>query len=444
MIFRPYCFRWIVALGSLLAGCDRGVPPMVNGSAPLSVSVNAIGSLNAGAVTSLFARDDGTTLSLQADAEKPVLVLSGRRTAAAVSIPVPNSLPIDVPTAVPITAPISAAISAAALRDRLGAAGGELSIRAVAPLDRRRLVVYAAGSQRRTSLASLWVIDPAANTTTLVASAAALASASGLGDSLDLADAQCVATDRGVWLCLYHSDAAVFFLLPAGLGPGTLLHPAFTRLKSETGPVRLMSGDRLFARGAEETTADAAGILAGDAASTSAGAAAGNSAGGVAEGLGLLKEDGRVLAIGVDGRVSELPPLETGARASAPPLPVTVNGQDGRYRLDFLVSDGPAPDPFTATAGDRARYPKLVLSPLPTGTGIAKRNSASPAAPPPTLPAAPAARRIVFDRDAITVRPGFPVHSLRLTAWCQDPASGDVIAYDAFSGEVMRIKLPVQ
>ena len=247
------------------------------------------------------------------------------------------------------------------------------------------LILYTAGTDGPRSLAGLWVYRLGNEAPLQIADATTLAQSSRLGPTIDLADAQLVRTSAGVMLCLVQSDAAAFLRLPDGpLKPGAALRLAFSAVRVDGEPLRLTTHDTFYT--------------------------------GPEGGLRLMRADGTLLAIDDTGNAKPLPTEPGRPAMSVPPLSLrSPGGQVGQ--LAFYPEPGQTRDVLTTPnlAAAPARYPALVLS--------------------------DGQRTTVFDRDAIDVRPGFPVHALRITAWCQDPASGDVIAYDSFSGEIMRVKI---
>jgi len=180
-------------------------------------------------------------------------------------------------------------------------------------------------------------------------------------------------------------DAAAFLRLPDGpLQPGAALRLAFSAVKVDGEPIRLTPQDTFYS--------------------------------GPDGGLRLMRNDGSLLAVDDTGNAKPLSTDSDRPAMSVPPL--TLKSPGGQVRqLAFYPEPGQTRDALTST-------PNLVAPPVPY----------------PALVLSDEKRTIVFDRDSITVRPGFPVHALRITAWCQDPGSGDVIAYDSFSGEIMRLK----
>lgn len=269
---------------------------------------------------------------------------------------------------------------------KLQARPGRISIRSIIATSTNQLIVYVSGTDGQRSLVGLWAYEPQTGALSQIAGADALGDASGFGKTIDLADAQFVTTARGVWLCMHQNDAAAFFLLPSQSAPVLNFKPhrAFSGLKEDNQPFKFLMDDRLYAR------ADG--------------------------GLGLLRADGRLFSISDDGVVAELQRTAGRPAESVPPL--TLGQGDAATQVEFFPDAPPPADSLTAppmVTDDSVRYPALVIK-GPHGT-------------------------TVIDRDAISVRAGFPVHALRITAWCAEPATGDILAYDAMSGEVMRLKL---
>ena len=271
------------------------------------------------------------------------------------------------------------------------------TVAAVASDGRDGWVVLLAGTRGRASLASLWRLAAGARVPVLLAGPDALGRASGLGGLIDLDDGTLarVGDDVVVALSGQGGPAVVrvdgWSLAAAGNGAG-----------GGRGDARALRMTRLFATPNED--GQPIPPKPGDAWF------------GRPDGsLNLLRAaTGQVWTVDPGGTATAwaLPPGRPAL--GVPPLDLPVPPGAPAARLWFYP-DTPT-DTAAGTPADAAvRYPALVL----------RQENAER----------------VFDRDALTVRPGFPTHAMRLSAWCPDPATGDVLAVDAMSGEVFRITL---
>jgi hypothetical protein len=255
--------------------------------------------------------------------------------------------------------------------------GGEL--RAVAPLGRDDLLLYVAATGR-SSVGGIYRVAAGAGAgePRRVIDTATVERASGMGTLLALADVQMVGAGGDVWLILRHPDQTAFcrFDVAQFLAGTPRLGRPFERVTVDGQAIGIDPGDRWTGR------ADG--------------------------GLDLFRPTtGESWRVDAFGRASPLVTLsEDRPRPTAPPLTL---GRGTSRVLQFF----PKPPPSATAAEEAVRYPALVIS-----DGATER---------------------VIESDAIDVRPGFPVHALRITAWCVEPLTGDVIAYDAMSGEVFRL-----
>lgn len=280
------------------------------------------------------------------------------------------------------------------LAEAMGLPQAPASLRAMTALPNGNLLLYVNGFSRRRALTSLWLWNPATDALRQIATEEDLANASGMGPSVELADATLTRADGSVWLVLRHVDATrclqldVHDLTTRG---STRLARPFEQLRdSESGdPVRLAADDVVFGRG------DGTLWL-------------------------LRREEGLLRRIGSDGRLHPAdPPPADRPPLLAPPLdlddPRLVTQPAAQRQVLFLPNVGVPADAF-ATASlstePMRRYPAFVF----TGP-----------------------RQTFIERDEITARPTFPVHALRITSWCIDPNSGLIHAYDAMSGELLRV-----
>jgi hypothetical protein len=324
----------------------------------------SLATLTAGQETTLYARRPGAVV-LQTGGDSAVRVIGGGR---------------DVQTL---------PLSAERLRQTIGSPDGTPTIVTIAVLPGGSLVLATSGASRQRSLASLQVYDIASDRLTLLSTAAELASASGLGDSLDIADLQLAAAGQVVWLWLRQPDRSVLLQYDAR---------------------QLESGVARAGRPFTQWTWDDQPLRIGQA----------------------------VLTGRVDGGFWL---LESGAKGTASKL-WQIDAQGAAVPADWPV-DAPAPTVPPLPLGDGPDAPQLYFFGRPRDTDASQPIGGARHERYPVLEIRGRGKTLTrFDREAIVVRPTFPLHALRLTAWCRDAQTGDVIAYDRLSGEVFRITLP--
>lgn len=271
--------------------------------------------------------------------------------------------------------------------DLLGAPEGKPVLRAMTTLSDGRVVAYFNGASRTKSLSCLVLYDPASQETSVVSSPQELASVSGMGLTLDLADARLFRAGTTIWLCLVHSDQSEFLRLDAravAAGTGRIAR-AFRGLRLEQGELRVEPDDKLGAQ--PDGT------------------------------LWMLRPPtGELWRINRDGQAFADKQPENRPRLTALPL---VAG-DGVSRADvtriwFFPAPAMTVDQLARPvfADDSTRYPAIVFE---SGK-----------------------KQLVVHRDRLIIRPAFPVYALRFTNWVLDPSSNDMFAYDAMSGEVFRL-----
>jgi hypothetical protein len=229
--------------------------------------------------------------------------------------------------------------------------------------------------------------DPAAQNISVVASPRELASVSGMGLTLDLADARLIRAGSTIWLCLVHSDQSEFLRLDArAVGAGTArLARAFRSLRVEEGELRVSPEDKLSAQ--PDGT------------------------------LWLLRPStGELWRVNRDGAAFAGKQPEDRPRLVNPPL-ITGDGitRADATRIWFFAAPHVEVDQIARPvfADDDTRYPALLYE-----SDTSQK---------------------VIERDQLRIRPAFPVYALRFTNWLLDPVTGDIIAYDAMSGEVFRL-----
>lgn len=271
--------------------------------------------------------------------------------------------------------------------DLLGAPEGRPVLRAIATLTDGRVLAYFNGASRTKSLSCLVLYDPAAEEASLVASPRELASVSGMGLTLDLADARLLRAGSTIWLCLAHSDESEFLTLDAravGAGTGRVVR-AFRELRTEDGRLRMLPNDRLAAQ------PDGTLLL-------------------------LRPGSGELWRINRDGEAfAGKQPAQRPALSTVPLVSGDGISRSDATRIWFFPAPHMSPEQMIRPVfdDDETRYPAILYE------------------------SEKSARTI--ERDALSIRPAFPVYALRITHWILDPATNDIIAYDAMSGEVFRM-----
>ena len=281
----------------------------------------------------------------------------------------------------------------------LGEPTAVVSIRGLTTLSNGDLVLAVNGSTRARSLISLWVYNPRTDVLRLVADAKGLTEASGMGASLALADAEVVRAGRYVWVCLRTVDETVFLRIDTrelGAEKGPRLARPFQRLRLDKQTVTLLPDDRLA--GYDDGTLWVLRQQPND--------------------LYRISTDGRLL---IENRPADLSPM------LVPPLRATRIRPDGTEFVQIL-----------SAYSNEAPLAPGAPSVLPPGRIAAIQypafESAIENAPPGVKPT-------MLDRAAIKARPTFPLHALRITAWCMNPTTGEITLYDDMSGEVMRMTI---
>ncbi|HEY0007840.1 MAG TPA: hypothetical protein VGB55_03865, partial [Tepidisphaeraceae bacterium] len=278
------------------------------------------------------------------------------------------------------------ALTAENVAQRLGKPAGDGRVQAFATLDNGDLLAYFQGIARRESLACLVLYQPSSDNLRVLATPEELATASKLGSAIDLAEVQMVRAGQSIWLWLRTFDQSIFLQIDTRQLSGDSLRLArpFTQLKTDGQPFRFARDDTLF------------GQLDGT--------------------LHLLRRSsGELWSIGRDGVALPIAPVPDTPQRSVPPLLVRDDATEQRKRwLHFFPFDNFSLDTgVPGVLGNEVRYPALRLE----FDG----------------------QQHHLDRDALQTRPAFPLHALRLTNWIVEPATNDVIAYDAMSGEIFRI-----
>lgn len=257
---------------------------------------------------------------------------------------------------------------------------GDADVRAVVALGRDDWLLYVADAGRE-AVGGLYRLAGATAQPRQVLETRDIERASGMGTLLALADVQMARAGSDVWVMLRSPDQTAFCRLdPARLLAGDpRLTRAFDTVWVRETPLLIEPGDRWTGR------ADG--------------------------GLDLFRPTtGETWRVDSAGRATLQKTPDDRPRPTVAPLaltPLTLK-KEGPAMLSFYPER-----PHTAAVGAAVRYPAFVI----------RRGRAD----------------VVIDRDAIDIRPGFPAYALRITAWCVEPATGDVLAYDAMSGEVFRL-----
>ena len=268
--------------------------------------------------------------------------------------------------------------------------------------------------------------DPLRETTRILYDTPALSVASGMGQTIGLARGTLITGGDRVTLYLRHFDASIFLRfdtvgLEAGERPR--LARAFTRILLGGEPIATGDDRALF------------GPLDGDAFCLT------------------IPKAGEVYRVNARGEATQIahftgwPPLAcaplfipAAERAPTAPRPPAI--------------PPPATPPRATSAGPAALSPRAVGADRTIVPGVATLYF-FPESPElvdlrqldlsdvidhqfPLLLIDDSTGRRLRERNALAVRPTFPVYALRLTSLAYDPRSRDVIAYDAMSGEVLR------
>ncbi|MBC7783402.1 MAG: hypothetical protein H7144_06135 [Burkholderiales bacterium] len=283
---------------------------------------------------------------------------------------------------------ISTGLTPAAIAKALNQPTARGAMRGMVAVPGGRLLVYYSGTERAASLASLILYDPATDRITIVASSGDLAAASEMGLLLDLSRAQLVRAGASVWLWLRHVDGSAFLKIDA-----QQLEVERPRLSKPFNAVT-ENGERFKFRDEDVLFGDTDGSLR------------------------IMRPGTGVLRIDSDGKIAPEPPPRDRPRSSVPSLLLREDArQPGTRRLHFYpIEELPSAGEISPLAdGDALRYPAFGII-----TESAER---------------------VYDRDSIIIRHGFPLHALRINNWLSDTNAGNVIAYDAMSGEVFSLSI---
>jgi hypothetical protein len=279
------------------------------------------------------------------------------------------------------------ALTPARIAQQMGETQTTGSIRSIVTLPSGEILAYYSGTSRRSSLTSLVTYDPNTEAMKVVATSSQLAEVTKMGLSIDLADAQLVRAGNSIWLWLQHVDQSVLFALEPRqiLSGDTASWRPIRNLRMDEGTLTLTAGDQLF------------GQLDGTV-------------------WTLRPSTGELWRLSVEGRAFGGLQSDKRPRLSVVPL-VLREGKTKEPRLLFYPFEDIPADPLTApdlSDADATRYPAFVASTKD--------------------------KQLVLDRDAMKVRPAFPLYAIRITTWQLDPAGDGIVAYDIMSGEILRLR----
>lgn len=243
------------------------------------------------------------------------------------------------------------------------------------------LVIYARAD--RASDAQLFAYRSRTKEIVPIAAATEMQSQLAAGASIDLAEPRLIRTGDTIWLVLQIADQFNFQRLDARLvaGGAPRLSRPFEQLTMADEPFRVGRNDVFFA--------DTDGSLA------------------------LLRPaTGQCWRVAPGGRLVRQPGRQPRPVPAAPPLLLPAKPGEPRRILEF-IADVPARADPSIQSTEATQFPQLIVR---TDTN-----------------------ETIIDRQAMSLRLGFPARALRLTAWCAD--GQDVFAYDAMSGEIFRLEL---
>ena len=281
----------------------------------------------------------------------------------------------------------------------LGEPTAVVSIRGLTTLSNGDLVLAVNGSTRVKLLMGIWIYNPRTDALRELFNESALREVSGMGASLTLADAEVVRAGRYVWVCLRTVDETVFLRIDTrelGAEKGPRLARPFQRLRLDKQTVTLLPDDRLA--GYDDGTLWVLRQQPND--------------------LYRISTDGRLL---IENRPADLSPM------LVPPLRATRIRPDGTEFVQIL-----------SAYSNEALLVIGAPGVLPPGRIAAIQY---PAFESVIENAPPGVKPTMLDRAAIKARPTFPLHALRITAWCMNPTTGEITLYDDMSGEVMRMTI---
>jgi hypothetical protein len=253
--------------------------------------------------------------------------------------------------------------------------------------------------------------NPGTTRIRIVADTNAILSASGMGASIELASVDLVATRSTVWLWLRHMDESVLLAIDAG--SSATGRKALTRKFP-----RVLNGFEELPMNRPEYQLSAASAYAkwrlpGD------------------RGDDLLLVDawtGALFRVDPAGRASLIDTLIGLPVAMAPAAPMMLL-PDGRARILLFAAEGSSIEPkletrVDAPTGEEISFPAFLIF------EILPKNETRETPRPWPIPHARVSGRI-----------GFPAYALRLTRLLPEANGESYLAYDAASGEVMRVTL---
>jgi hypothetical protein len=271
----------------------------------------------------------------------------------------------------------------------LGMTGGQGAVRSLAVGPGDQLYALFTGSRGPAAICAVLQYSPGTHKVTVSANTAKVMDASGLGLSIGLARGTLLGSRDALWLWLRHSDGAALLALTAQ--PGGKLDASKVDVRTDES-----SAAPNFRTQTEDLSLSADGSL-------------------------YYVERGRsaLWRIDADGRASRVISLVGLSRTLPPPA-----GQGGH--LYFLADAGPkfgGPDAALVDAGSPLVRPNL--------------------AEPVLFDYTPADRQVrAFDRTRMDAPTNLPLQSLQPRQLRWDAATGTLVAFDASSGEILRLKIP--
>jgi hypothetical protein len=361
---------WCVIFVALLAGCDResaAPTPAAKKAKELVVEVRGVTPLLPDRRTHVAPTGTGQVFWVQEAADA-----GGRETVFTLG-----------DGGLATATKFSNASVLAALKEQ----GGRGGIQSLAATSEGEIFYYFAGQTKRKLLVALGAFSPASGETRVIADAAALREASGMGNTLALARGSVLRSASAgggrTWLWLRHDHGFVVLALEAG---GSLRR-AFDRL-------RLPQGEALeLVSPGEDLVADGDGLVY------------------------LERGRGRLWRIGGGGEASVLADVSELPRGTTAPSPDGGGGGGGGGGLAMFAPEGP---PFVEPPDNPLFPPK-------------------PVADFPALVRYTGARRTILPRGVFDAPSRLNVRALAFGQLVRDRSSW--LGYDAQTGELLRVRV---
>lgn len=270
----------------------------------------------------------------------------------------------------------------------LGMKGGQGAVRSLAVGPGDQLYALFTGSRGPAAICAVLQYSPLTHKVTVAADTPKVMDASGFGLSIGLARGTLLGSRDALWLWLRHSDGAALLSLTPRPGGKLGLQKVELRVDVPSGAPKLRSQS-------EDLSLSADGSL-----------------------YFVDRDRAALWRIDGDGRASQAMALIGLSRSLPPPA-----GQGGH--LYFLADAGPkfgGPDASLDAAGPLIR-PNLIE--------------------PVLFDYTPADQHVrAFDRTRIDAPTNLPLQSLQSRQLLWDAATGTLVAFDAGSGEILRLKVP--